>query len=161
MNPAVAPLPPVDVNAASVTNEATAVEVDSMQVDSASTSSSVEAAASTVPSTSTPVTPQLSPFDESLSKVHRILSRDVSVHLHLDFLFRNNHTDLLILKKTKDSLETRSSVFHQSITVANAFMSCGTTSDEFLKTNLQWLAKASNWTKFIATAGFGVIHKVR
>jgi len=38
-------------------------------------------------------------------------------------------------------------------------MHAGTTSDVFLRDNLEWLALASNWSKFSATAGLGVIHK--
>lgn len=38
-------------------------------------------------------------------------------------------------------------------------MNAGTTSDEFLRQNLEWLARATNWTKFSATAALGVIHK--
>lgn len=38
-------------------------------------------------------------------------------------------------------------------------MHSGTTSDAFLRENLEWLAKASNWSKFSATAALGVIHK--
>ena len=38
-------------------------------------------------------------------------------------------------------------------------MHAGTTSDVFLHENLEWLGKASNWSKFSATAALGVIHK--
>jgi 26S proteasome regulatory subunit N2 len=38
-------------------------------------------------------------------------------------------------------------------------MHSGTTSDVFLRENLEWLGLASNWAKFSATAGLGVIHK--
>lgn len=38
-------------------------------------------------------------------------------------------------------------------------MHAGTTSDIFLRENLEWLGLASNWSKFSATAGLGVIHK--
>lgn len=38
-------------------------------------------------------------------------------------------------------------------------MYSGTTSDEFLRQNLEWLSRANNWTKFSATAALGVIHK--
>lgn len=41
----------------------------------------------------------------------------------------------------------------------NAFANAGTTSDLFLRENLDWLAKASNWSKFTTTAALGVIHK--
>ncbi len=32
-------------------------------------------------------------------------------------------------------------------------MHCGTTVDTFLRDNLEWLKKATNWAKFSATAG--------
>jgi 26S proteasome regulatory subunit N2 len=38
-------------------------------------------------------------------------------------------------------------------------MHAGTTSDTFLRENLDWLGYASNWSKFTATAALGVIHK--
>lgn len=38
-------------------------------------------------------------------------------------------------------------------------MHCGTTSDQFLRDNLEWLAKSTNWAKFTATASLGVVHK--
>lgn len=56
-------------------------------------------------------------------------------------------------------LESRSSVYHTALTLQNAFMHAGTTSDIFLRENLEWLAKASNWAKFSTTAALGVIHK--
>ena len=36
---------------------------------------------------------------------------------------------------------------------ANSLMHCGTTVDTFLRENLEWLKKATNWAKFSATAG--------
>lgn len=59
----------------------------------------------------------------------------------------------------QDSLEPRSSIYHTALTLQNAFMHSGTTSDLFLRENLEWLGLASNWSKFSATAGLGVIHK--
>eukprot|EP00659_Diplonema_papillatum_P002419 gene2419-3757_t len=38
-------------------------------------------------------------------------------------------------------------------------MFCGTTCDQFLRENLEWLSKASNWARFTATASLGVINK--
>ncbi|KAL4241663.1 26S proteasome regulatory subunit RPN2 [Abortiporus biennis] len=91
--------------------------------------------------------------------LRRILGGQESVKLYLEFLKRNNKVDMLILKHTKDSLEPRSSIYHTALTLQNAFMHSGTTSDVFLRDNLEWLALASNWSKFSATAGLGVIHK--
>ncbi|KAF5312814.1 hypothetical protein D9619_003415 [Psilocybe cf. subviscida] len=88
-----------------------------------------------------------------------ILTGKESVKLYREFLKRNNQTDLLILKTTKEALEPRSSIYHTALTLQNAFMHAGTTSDVFLRENLEWLGLASNWSKFSATAGLGVIHK--
>ncbi|RDB29217.1 26S proteasome non-ATPase regulatory subunit 1 A [Hypsizygus marmoreus] len=92
-------------------------------------------------------------------KLRNILTGRESVKLYLEFLKRNNHVDLVILKNTKDVLEPRSSIYHTALTLQNAFMHAGTTSDLFLRENLEWLGMASNWSKFSATAGLGVIHK--
>jgi 26S proteasome regulatory subunit N2 len=95
-----------------------------------------------------------------ITKIHSILSGELSIKLYLEFLSRNNKSDPQILKKTKTHLESKTAVYHSAITVANAYSNAGTTSDTFLRQNLEWLAKATNWTKFTATAGLGVIHKV-
>ncbi|KAJ6519720.1 armadillo-type protein [Mycena sanguinolenta] len=96
---------------------------------------------------------------EIYDKLRVILTGQESVKLYLEFLKRNNQVDLLILRNTKDVLEPRSSIYHTALTLQNAFMHSGTTSDLFLRENLDWLGLASNWSKFSATAGLGVIHK--
>lgn len=97
----------------------------------------------------------ISPIDH----IHDILSGVTAIKLHLEFLYRNDHTDLLILKTTKNALDSRNSAHHSAITFSNAFQNAGTTSDEFLRQNLEWLSRATNWSKFSATAGLGVIHR--
>ncbi|KAI7954458.1 hypothetical protein MJO28_004858 [Puccinia striiformis f. sp. tritici] len=94
-----------------------------------------------------------------IEQARRILSGEETIKLYLEFLDRNNHADLLILKQTKDALDARSSLYHNAVSFANAFANAGTTSDKFLRDNLDWLSKASNWSKFSATAGLGVIHR--
>ncbi|XP_035217424.1 26S proteasome non-ATPase regulatory subunit 1-like [Stegodyphus dumicola] len=94
---------------------------------------------------------------ERIEKLATILGGEVSIALNLQFLIRNNHTDMLILKQTKEAV--RNSVCHTATVIANSFMHCGTTSDQFLRDNLEWLARATNWAKFSATASLGVIHK--
>lgn len=93
---------------------------------------------------------------QRLEKLTAILGGETTIALHLQFLIRNNHSDLLILKNTKDTV--RSSVCHTATIIANSFMHAGTTSDQFLRDNLDWLARATNWAKFTATASLGVIH---
>ena len=101
--------------------------------------------------------------DDALAKVYRnirsILDGSKTIRLNLEFLYRNNHTDLSILNKVRDSLEGRNSIFHTAVTFCNAFMNQGTTNDKFFRDNLEWLGKAVNWSKFTATAALGVMHR--
>ncbi|GAA5821812.1 hypothetical protein JCM3770_002901 [Rhodotorula araucariae] len=92
-------------------------------------------------------------------RVIAILSGEESIKLYLEFLYRNNKSDLLILKNTLDALEPRNSIYHSAISFMNAFAHAGTTSDQFLRENLEFLTKASNWSKFTTTSALGVIHK--
>lgn len=64
-----------------------------------------------------------------------------------------------MLKGIKTAVEGRNSVTHSATILANAYMHAGTTIDTFLRENLEWLSRATNWSKFSATAGLGVIHR--
>ena len=96
---------------------------------------------------------------EIFKSIRTILDGSKTIQLNLEFLYRNNHTDLSILNKVRDSLEGRNSIFHTAVTFCNAFMNQGTTNDKFFRDNLEWLGKAVNWSKFSATAALGVIHR--
>lgn len=93
----------------------------------------------------------------NIEKLATILSGEISIDLQLQFLIRSNHADLQILRATKESV--RVSICHTATVIANAFMHSGTTSDQFLRDNLDWLARATNWAKLTATASLGVIHR--
>ncbi|KAL6451058.1 RPN2 26S proteasome regulatory subunit RPN2 [Candida maltosa Xu316] len=94
-----------------------------------------------------------------ITKILNILSGVPTCDLDNTFLFKNNNADVTILNKTKNLLDGRSSIFHSAVTFANAFMHAGTTDDSFFRKNLEWLGRATNWSKFSATAALGVIHK--
>lgn len=107
-----------------------------------------------------PSNPRFLPvYQERWTKFTTILSGEAPIGLHLQFLSSHNRSDLLILKGIKDAVETRNSVCHSATILANAVMHAGTTVDTFLRENLEWLSRATNWAKFGATAGLGVIHR--
>ena len=97
--------------------------------------------------------------DPVSKQVVSILSGKESINLYRDFLHNENHADLTILKTTKDALDAHYSAHHSAVSLSNAFMNAGTGSDKFLRENLDWLAKASNWSKFTATSALGVLHR--
>ena len=86
-----------------------------------------------------------------------ILSGEKTIFVHLQFLIRNDKSDRLILKQTKDAV--RVSICHTATVIANGFMHTGTTHDSFLRDNLDWLGRATNWAKLSAIASLGVIHR--
>ncbi|XP_034661041.1 26S proteasome non-ATPase regulatory subunit 1 [Drosophila subobscura] len=94
---------------------------------------------------------------KNIEKLISILSGEISIDLQLQFLIRSNHADLQVLRGTKEAV--RVSICHTATVIANAFMHSGTTSDQFLRDNLDWLARATNWAKLTATASLGVIHR--
>ncbi|KAM7253348.1 hypothetical protein ACFE04_008669 [Oxalis oulophora] len=98
-------------------------------------------------------------YAERFTKLKGILSGETSIQLTLQFLYSHNKSDLLVLKTIKQSVEMRNSVCHSATIYANAIMHAGTTVDTFLRENLDWLSRATNWAKFSATAGLGVIHR--
>jgi 26S proteasome regulatory subunit N2 len=99
------------------------------------------------------------PHAKIYANIRSILDGTKGIKLNVEFLYRNNHTDLSILNRVRDSLESRNSIFHTAVTFCNAFMNAGTTHDKFFRDNLEWLGKAVNWSKFTATAALGVIHR--
>jgi 26S proteasome regulatory subunit N2 len=96
---------------------------------------------------------------EPLTKLRDILSGKTPIGLALEFLYHNNNADLQILKQVKGAVDARVSVCHSATVLANALMHAGTSIDTFLRENLEWLSRATNWAKFSATAGLGVIHR--
>lgn len=93
---------------------------------------------------------------DRLSKLAVILHGATTIELQLQFLIRKNHVDPLILRYTRDAV--RNSICHSATVISNGLMHYGTTSDTFLRENLEWLGRAVNWAKFTATASLGVIH---
>ncbi|KAK4783755.1 hypothetical protein SAY86_018123 [Trapa natans] len=137
------------------------VELDAIQNESSALSGDVQM--SDVPGVTNGTVQQIDPMEEDyadrLTKIKGILSGETSIKLTLQFLYSHNKSDLLILKTIKQSVEMRNSVCHSATIYANAIMHAGTTVDTFLRENLDWLSRATNWAKFSATAGLGVIHR--
>nr|BCT87209.1 putative subunit of 26S proteasome [Ogataea minuta] len=103
--------------------------------------------------------PSVDKLDQNVIRLRKILSGIPTCDLDITFLSNNNNTDISILNSSKKVLDGRNSIFHSAVTFQNAFMHAGTTDDSFFRSNLEWLGKANNWSKFSATAALGVIHK--
>ncbi|CAG9328733.1 unnamed protein product [Blepharisma stoltei] len=106
---------------------------------------------------------QTQPRDQTATamrdRVILVLTGRSTIDINLDFLKTKNNSDKLIINKVKTIVEFKNSVTHGAAIFANAFMHAGTSDDSFLRDNLTWVAKATNWSKFSAAASLGVIHR--
>ncbi len=98
------------------------------------------------------------PLKQRWTRLREILLGDIIIPLQVDFLCRNNHSDLFILKQIKESISERSPILNNALVCANAMMHSGTTIDQFLRDNLDWMSRAAHWAKFVSTASLGMIH---
>jgi 26S proteasome regulatory subunit N2 len=100
-------------------------------------------------------------FASAVQRLQHIVDGSLSTAVFSDFLSHACAADALVLRNTKAALDPRHSVLHNALVTSHAYMYCGTSIDEFLRGNLDWLAKASNWNKFTACGSQGVVHKGR
>ena len=89
-----------------VADPAPAPAAESMETDEAASDATPAADAATTNGTgTTPSTTASTPETSAeLKKLAGILSGDTTISLHLQFLIRNNNTDLLVLRKTKETV---------------------------------------------------------
>jgi len=93
-----------------------------------------------------------------VNKMLSILRGEYNDRLYLQFLNKNNHTDMMLINKIKDAIDVKRSMLHSSTVWCNGIMNAYTTNDTFMRDNLPWVAQATNWNRFSATASLGMIH---
>lgn len=88
-------------------------------------------------------------YKSRVDKMKRILVGGFSSELSLLFLHKYSDSDRLIMDNVKKTLEerggSRNSVYHNCAVVTHSYLNAGTTNDSFLRDNLDWMKKASNW----------------
>jgi len=87
-----------------------------------------------------------------------ILTREKLLQFYLDFLFRNNNTDIQIIVRLKETLKTTKMLYHSSVVCAYSFMFAGTGDDNFYRNNTQWFSNGKKWAQFFTIAAVGAIH---
>jgi 26S proteasome regulatory subunit N2 len=117
------------------------------------------AAAGAAPAVETTSTKESDLYEERMANLRRILVDGLDIDLTLNFLFKQSHVDVNVLKDIKVAIEGRSNVLHSATIMAHGYLNAGTTRDSFLRENLEWLGRAKNWAKFTTVASIGVVHK--
>jgi 26S proteasome regulatory subunit N2 len=93
-----------------------------------------------------------------MGQLIKILKGEITERLYLQFLKKNNHTDMLLIGKIKDSIGNRNSMLHSATVWCNGIMNAYTTNDAFLKDQHSWISSATNWNRFMSVATLGMIH---
>ena len=97
--------------------------------------------------------------DPKFVKLLTILKGQINERLYLQFLKKNNHTDMLLINQVRDSLgKQKKSILHMATIWMNGMMNSYTTNDAFLRDNLAWAESAINWNRFMAISSLGMIH---
>lgn len=71
--------------------------------------------------------PESEEFLGRMEKLRQVLVDGFGIDLSLNFLYKMNKTDLLLMRNIKGALETRNSVLHNVTVVAHGYMQAGTT----------------------------------
>ena len=89
----------------------------------------------------------------------KVLTGGFASELSLSFLHKNSDSDPLIMQNLKKALDergaSRSSILHNCSVSTHSYLNAGTTNDAFLRDNLEWMKKASNWSVQYFTFCFG------
>lgn len=93
-----------------------------------------------------------------LCTLTKILEGSVSRGIIQQSLAKLNKSDPNVMKNLVKAVEKGGSVPHLAVVIANSIYNSHTKNDSFLKENIEWCAKATNWARFTATASLGVIH---
>ena len=96
--------------------------------------------------------------ENKINQLLKILSGEISRSLILTTLSHRNQLNDKLLKGLVDSTAKAGSVVHLGIIFLNSLLNSHTGNDKFLKENLNWVSKASNWARFCTTASLGAIH---
>lgn len=94
-----------------------------------------------------------------LTNLTNILEGSVSRTITQNTLNKLNKSDPNIMKNLMKAVEKGGSVPHLAVILANSIYNSHTKNDVFLKENIEWVAKATNWARFTASASLGAIHK--
>ncbi len=95
---------------------------------------------------------------EDFDNLLKILNGEIQKKKLFNLLNLSNKTDPNVLKGLIKSVEKGGSVTHLGVILCNSLLNSHTGNDSFLKDNLDWVSKATNWARFITTSSIGVIH---
>jgi 26S proteasome regulatory subunit N2 len=100
-------------------------------------------------------------YTDRLRTLRKVLCDNITTDISLNFLFKQCHADVQIVRKLKDSAGrlSKASLLHHATLLSHGIMYTGTAIDGFLRDNIDWFGKGKLWSKFSGVASIGMIHK--
>ena len=97
-------------------------------------------------------------LSEKIENLEKILTGEISREIIMKTLKKYNHFDLKYQEELMKSVEKGGSIENLGVILTNSFSNSHTGNDEFIKKNMNFVTKATNWARFVATASLGVIN---
>ncbi|KAI5181567.1 26S proteasome regulatory subunit N2 [Nematocida sp. AWRm80] len=91
-------------------------------------------------------------------EVHTLLVGKFQSEMYQEFLTEKNKTNFALLSDLSKSQSIKLSMNHMALSLCNGIMNCKTENDTYLRKNVEWMRYARNWSRFIVSASFGMIH---
>jgi len=95
---------------------------------------------------------------EKLQTMNDILEGNVQTRINNLVLKHFNKSDANLTKNLIKSVEKSGAVCHLGVIISNSILNSHTRNDIFLKENLEWVSKTTNWARFTAISSLGAIH---
>ena len=95
---------------------------------------------------------------EKIQNLNSILTGEIQREIMLKTLKKKDHFDLKGLEELMKAVEKGGSIENLGVILTNSFSNSHTGNDQFIKKNMPFVSKATNWARFIATASIGVIN---
>ena len=90
--------------------------------------------------------------------VEKILTGEISRNIIMKALKKYNHFDLKAQEELMKSVEKGTAIENLGVILTNSFSNSHTGNIEFLTKNMEFVSKATNWARFVATSSLGPIN---
>ena len=95
---------------------------------------------------------------EKLENIEKILSGEISQNIIFKYLKKNNHFELKSFEELLKANEKSGSIENLGLILTNSFSNTHTGNEELIQKHKDFVSKATNWARFVATATLGAIH---
>ena len=97
-------------------------------------------------------------LEDKIKNVDDILTGEISRNIILKTLKKYNHFDLKAMEDIMKLVEKGTALENLGVILTNSFCNSHTGNEEFIKKHMDFVTKATNWARFVATASLGAIH---